>query len=81
MLTLRPGGRYDFESGSSVAAAELTGVIALLLAAAPRLNAAAIVSLLQGGSATDPVPLDVNAALARLATRPDRVAVATHAKP
>ena len=34
VLTLRPGGQYDFESGSSVASAELTGVIALLMSAA-----------------------------------------------
>ena len=31
MLTLTPGGHYDFVSGSSFAAANMTGTIALLL--------------------------------------------------
>ncbi|MGB6605832.1 MAG: S8 family serine peptidase, partial [Steroidobacteraceae bacterium] len=35
VLTLRPKGDYDFESGSSVAAAELSGVVALLMSASP----------------------------------------------
>ena len=70
VMTLRPLGEYDFESGSSVAAAEITGVLALLLSASPsRLPTATLVSLLSG-----PVPVqagttaavDVNAALARL---------------
>ena len=69
VLTLRPGGEYDFESGSSVAAAEVTGVIALLMSASPtRLTPSAITSLL--GAAEQPPPavpaIDVNAALARL---------------
>ena len=32
-MTLLPGNEYDFESGTSVAAAEVTGVVALLLSA------------------------------------------------
>lgn len=48
VMTLRPDAQYDFESGSSVAAAEITGVIALLMSATPeRLSAARIVSLLR----------------------------------
>jgi subtilisin family serine protease len=69
VLTLRPGGEYDFESGSSVAAAEVTGVIALLMAASPSpLTPAAIASLLGAGERSTPEAptLDVNAALARL---------------
>jgi hypothetical protein len=71
VLTLRPGGQYDFESGSSVAAAELSGVLALLLAAAPtRLPAPALAELLREsvspGGAAQAAPVDVNAALARL---------------
>src|SRR5262245_61924563 len=31
LLTLAPGGRYDFENGSSLAAAQVSGVVALLL--------------------------------------------------
>ena len=48
VLTLRPQGQYDFESGTSVAAAEITGVIALVLSAArTRLSAAALLELLR----------------------------------
>src|SRR5438309_3272772 len=79
VLTLRPGAQYDFESGASVAAAELTGVIALLMSASStRLTSGFIASLL-GGAATDRSattdrsvaiadPVDVSAALARLDT-------------
>jgi len=75
VLTLRPGGEYDFESGSSVAAAEVTGVIALLMSASPtRLTPSGITALLGAGAgagagehAATAVPaIDVNAALARL---------------
>jgi subtilisin family serine protease len=69
VLTLRPGGEYDFESGSSVAAAEVTGVIALLMSASPvRLTPGTITSLLGAGehSPLETAPIDVNAALARL---------------
>ena len=75
VLTLRPGGEYDFESGSSVAAAEITAVMALLMSASPtKLSTETLVSLLTGPSVvqagalqadTQP-PVDVNAALARL---------------
>jgi subtilisin family serine protease len=71
VLTLRPDAQYDFESGSSVAAAEITGVIALLMSATPaRLSADAIAALLQSapptaaGSAAPAV--NAAAALARL---------------
>ncbi len=48
VLTLRPDGQYDFESGTSVAAAELTGVIALLQSSSEsRLSTGTIVSLLK----------------------------------
>jgi subtilisin family serine protease len=70
ILTLRPAAQYDFESGTSVAAAELTGVIALLLSSSEnRLSASSIVSLLKQttettGQATGSI--NVNAALAQL---------------
>jgi subtilisin family serine protease len=70
VLTLRPGGEYDFESGTSVAAAEITAIMALLISASPtRPSTATLVSLLAGptsghGAATPAV--DVSAALARL---------------
>jgi subtilisin family serine protease len=71
VLTLRPGGDYDFESGSSVAAAELTGVVALLMSASPaRLTAPRLTALLResGGAApgADPPPVNAAVALARL---------------
>ncbi len=39
ILTLVPGGHYDFASGSSLATAEVTGIVALLLADGRRLPA------------------------------------------
>ncbi|HUE49238.1 MAG TPA: S8 family serine peptidase [Steroidobacteraceae bacterium] len=78
VLTLRPGAQYDFESGTSVAAAELTGVIALLMSASSaRLATDTIVSLLRE-TAADPV--DVTAALARLDARQHRGAFAERAR-
>jgi subtilisin family serine protease len=69
-MTLRPAGEYDFESGTSVAAAEITAVMALVISASPtRLSTAVLVSLLTGPTpvrAGSPLPIDVNAALARL---------------
>ena len=85
VMTLRPRGEYDFESGTSVAAAEITGIIALLMSAAPaRLSTDAIVSALHAGPAgqsTDPVPVDVNAALAWLDARRGGAAVAARDRP
>ena len=71
VLTLRPDGQYDFESGTSVAAAELTGVIALLMSSTnSRPSTGAIVSLLretaQAPGAGTTASIDVNAALAKL---------------
>ena len=86
VLTLRPGAQYDFESGTSVAAAELTGVIALLMSASStRLATNTIVSLLSeaaaGAASVAAVPpaVDVMAALARLDARQHRGAVAVRA--
>ena len=68
VLTLRPDNEYDFESGTSVAAAEMTGVVALLLSANNRLTSDSIVSLLKSthGPATQPASIDVDAALAKV---------------
>jgi subtilisin family serine protease len=70
ILTLRPDGQYDFESGTSVAAAELTGVIALLMSSSDtRLSTDSIVSLLkETGQTAAPVAGSVNVvgALAKL---------------
>ena len=69
VMTLRPGGEYDFESGTSIAAAEITGVLALLMSASPtRLSSATLLSVLTDPTQAHPAdaPIDVNAALARL---------------
>jgi subtilisin family serine protease len=47
VLTLSPGGRFDFTSGSSLATAEVSGIVALLLQHDPHLGAAAIEKLLR----------------------------------
>ena len=81
VLTLRPGGEYDFESGTSVAAAEMTGVVALLLSANNRLTSDSIVSLLKStqSAPTQPASIDVDAALAKVeAERPGRLARSGH---
>jgi subtilisin family serine protease len=91
VLTLRPAGQYDFESGSSVAAAELTGVIALLMSAAhEHLGPVTIAGLLRAPetaatpvSATGSVEaaarvVDVNSALDRLERRTTGVTLLTH---
>jgi hypothetical protein len=51
ILTLTPGGHYDFASGSSFAAAHVTGTIALLLELQPQLDARTIEVLLDQTSA------------------------------
>jgi hypothetical protein len=64
VLTLTPGGHYDFVSGSSLAAAHVTGAVALLLAAEPRLDGAAVRALLARSAGSDGI--NVCAALAAL---------------
>jgi len=51
VLTLVPGGHYDFASGSSIATAHVTGVVALLLAKDRNLSASAVYKLLRDTSA------------------------------
>jgi subtilisin family serine protease len=80
VMTLRPGAEYDFESGTSVAAAEVTGVVALLLSANNRLTGDSIVTLLKSDvPATGQGTIDVSAALAKVATeRGGRLASSGH---
>lgn len=47
VFTLAPGGRYDAISGSSIAAAQVSGIAALLLARRPGLAAAELEGLLR----------------------------------
>lgn len=51
-LTLVPGGHYDFDSGSSLAAAYVSASIALLLAVDPHLDARTSFDLLRRTSST-----------------------------
>ena len=68
VLTLLPGAQYDFESGTSVAAAEISGVLALLLSANRRLSAESMVALLKGTAADsgEGAAIDVDGALAKV---------------
>jgi Subtilase family len=52
ILTLLPGGHYDFASGASIATAQVSGVVALMLAKNPALSAAAAYRLLQDTSSS-----------------------------
>ncbi len=50
ILTLLPGGHYDFASGTSIATAQVSGVVALILAKNPALSAASAYRLLRDTS-------------------------------
>ena len=50
ILTLVPGGHYDFASGSSLAAAQVSGIVALMLAEHPHLTATEVRNLLLNSS-------------------------------
>ena len=63
ILTLLPGGRYDFASGDSIAAAQVSGVAALLLAKNAGLTAGAAYRLLRDTSESS---VDACAAVAAL---------------
>lgn len=64
ILTTQPNGRYDFTSGSSMAAAQVSGVAALLLGVTPGLDAAAVQRILQRSGDPAGVQWRVNAAAA-----------------
>jgi hypothetical protein len=71
ILTLLPGGRYDFATGDSIATAQVTGVVALLLERNQHLSAALAYKLLRDSSThTDTVAesgVHVNACAALVA--------------
>jgi Subtilisin-like serine proteases len=64
ILTTQPGGGYDFTSGSSMAAAHVSGIVALLLSLAPNLDARMAHDLLLSSSKLSNGMLQVNAASA-----------------
>lgn len=65
ILTLAPGGGYDYASGSSLAAAHLSGAVALLRALQPGLRAGDVAALLAPASDGGP-GIDLCTALGRL---------------
>ena len=77
VLTLVPAGHYDFQSGSSLATASVSGGIALLLARDPKLRAAEVHRLLVSSSqllmtATgETYSVNICNALANLLRQPD----------
>jgi subtilisin family serine protease len=71
ILTTQPGGGYDFTSGSSMAAAHVSGITALLLSMAPRLDARSVHDLLLQSSQVSNGTLQVNAASAAALLRKD----------
>jgi hypothetical protein len=60
VLTLAPGGRYDFFSGSSIATGEISGVAALLLARDSGLDAAQMHRILDAATDTHSTPAGPN---------------------
>jgi subtilisin family serine protease len=64
ILTTQPGGGYDFTSGSSMAAAHVSGIAALLLSLSPKLDARTVHDLLLQSSKVSNGTLQVNAASA-----------------
>jgi len=64
ILTTQPNGGYDFTSGSSMAAAHVSGIAALLLSMAPGLDARSVHDLLLQSSRVSDGTLQVNAASA-----------------
>jgi subtilisin family serine protease len=62
VLTLAPGGHYDFASGDSVAVAAVSGVVALLLSTRADLTSAQLTALLSASTPTeDSVAASINA--------------------
>jgi subtilisin family serine protease len=88
VLTLVPDGHYDFASGSSLAAAEVSGIVALMLAERPHLTANEVRTLLLRSSrrvdspAGEILAVDACAALSDAAghasCRPDMRAAVMH---
>jgi subtilisin family serine protease len=73
VVTLMPGGRYDFVSGSSLATAHVSGAVALLLARDRRLDRNAIYRLLAQSEASPGMagtaPINACLAVAKLVER------------
>jgi subtilisin family serine protease len=85
ILTLEPGGSYDYASGSSLATAHVTGAVALLLQVAPRLDETSLVQMLRDSAHRQGGPIDVCVAIRAATGQPHdcgedaRAAGVTHA--
>jgi subtilisin family serine protease len=64
VVTLVPGGRYDFLSGPSLATAHVTGAVALILARSRGLDRNAMYKLLERSEAAAGAPISACVALA-----------------
>jgi len=69
ILVLKPGGDFDFASGSSLSAAHITGVVALLVASRPQLSRDGIKALLMAAENPDSHSVSACRALALLMER------------
>ena len=56
ILTTLPGASFGFMSGSSFAAAQVSGVVALILELHPKIDATALLSTLEAASRPSPLP-------------------------
>lgn len=63
ILTLEPGGSYDYASGTSLATAHVTGAIALLLQISPKLDEHALLAVLGSSVRARGEPIDACLAL------------------
>jgi len=70
VLTLEPGGHFDYASGSSLATAHVTGALALLLALDRHGSAADLAALLQRSQQEAGRSIDVRRAIAALRRDP-----------
>jgi subtilisin family serine protease len=77
ILTLAPGGSYDYASGSSLASGHVSGTVALLRAVDRRLDGAALSRLLGAGLNAANPSIDACRALQRLESRVPPVCAAT----
>jgi hypothetical protein len=64
ILTLLPGGRYDFASGTSLSTAHVTGAAALLLGRNPKLTSMAVYRLLRDTTVHEGAGDSINACAA-----------------
>ena len=77
ILTLAPGGHYDFASGSSLATAEVTGIVALLLADGRRLPETRVEQILSHSSRRLTTPAGVFTSVNACAALADALSLAS----